>query len=110
MIEPVGLLKTCDPPVMLLFRLFWNNPQFFVFQLICDVSPGDYHYIQVFNILIRKCFYMLDLKLINRDYFDVSAKIDIPEFKLQILPGYKTSINQYEDRLLMVTEITHKVR
>ncbi|KOB79156.1 Piwi-like protein, partial [Operophtera brumata] len=76
--------------------------------LICDVSPGDYHYIQVFNIIIRKCFHLIDLKLIGRDYFDPVAKIDIPEFKLQILPGYKTTINQYEDRLLMVTEIAQK--
>lgn len=36
-------------------------------------------------------------------------QVDIPEHKLQIWPGYKTTINQYEDRLLMVTEITHKV-
>lgn len=35
--------------------------------------------------------------------------MDIPEHKLQIWPGYKTTINQYEDRLLMVTEIAHKV-
>lgn len=80
----------------------------FDFQLICDVSPGDYHYIQVFNIIIRKCFHLIDLKLIGRDYFDPIAKIDIPEFKLQVLPGYKTTINQYEDRLLMVAEIAHK--
>ncbi|CAB3247796.1 unnamed protein product [Arctia plantaginis] len=78
-------------------------------KLTCDVSPGDYHYIQVFNIIIRKCFNILRLQLMGRDYFDPIAKIDVPEFKLQIWPGYKTTINQYEDRLLMVTEITHKV-
>ncbi|XP_030029276.2 piwi-like protein Siwi [Manduca sexta] len=78
-------------------------------KLTCDVSPGDYHYIQIFNIIIRKCFYLLQLQLMGRDYFDPAAKIDIPEYKLQIWPGYKTTINQYEDRLLMVTEIAHKV-
>ncbi|CAK1545910.1 unnamed protein product [Leptosia nina] len=78
-------------------------------KLICAVSPGDYHYIQIFNIIIRKCFYLLNLQLMGRDFFDPVAKVDIPEYKLQIWPGYKTTINQYEDRLLMVTEITHKV-
>ncbi|KAI5642706.1 piwi domain-containing protein [Phthorimaea operculella] len=106
-------------------------------KLTCDVSPGDYHYIQVFNIIIRKCFNLLNLQLVGRDYFDPIAKVfniiirkcfnllnlqlvgrdyfdpiakvDIPEHKLQIWPGYKTTINQYEDRLLMVTEIAHKV-
>ncbi|KAJ0175571.1 hypothetical protein K1T71_008730 [Dendrolimus kikuchii] len=78
-------------------------------KLVCDVSPGDYAYIQIFNIIMRKCFNLLDLQLMNRDYFDPGAKIDIPEFKLQVWPGYKTTINQYEEKLLMVAEITHKV-
>ncbi|KAM3966529.1 piwi like RNA-mediated gene silencing protein aubergine [Aphomia sociella] len=78
-------------------------------KLTCDVSPGDYHYIQVFNIIIRKCYNLLNLQLVGRDFFDPSAKIDMTEQKLQVWPGYKTTINQYEDRLLMVTEITHKV-
>nr|XP_032515069.1 piwi-like protein Siwi isoform X3 [Danaus plexippus plexippus] len=78
-------------------------------KLTGQVSPGDYHYIQIFNIMIRKCFRILDLKLMGRDFFDPIAKIDIPEHRLQVWPGYKTSINQYEDRILMVTEITHKV-
>ncbi|XP_045512513.1 piwi-like protein Siwi [Pieris brassicae] len=78
-------------------------------KLICAVSPGDYHYIQIFNIIIRKCFTMLNLQLIGRDFFDPQAKVDMREHNLEIWPGYKTTINQYEDRLLMVTEITHKV-
>ncbi|CAG4918650.1 unnamed protein product [Colias eurytheme] len=78
-------------------------------KLICAVSPGDYHYIQIFNLTIRKCFYLMNLQLMGRDFFDPDAKVDIPEYKLQIWPGYKTTINQYEDRLLMVTEITHKI-
>ncbi|CAG4975446.1 unnamed protein product [Parnassius apollo] len=78
-------------------------------KLTCDVSPGDYHYIQIFNIIIRKCFNLLQLQLVGRDFFDPVAKVDIPEYKLQIWPGYKTTINQYEDKILMVTEIAHKV-
>ncbi|KPI92848.1 Protein piwi [Papilio xuthus] len=38
-----------------------------------------------------------------------TSQVDIPEHNLQIWPGYKTTINQYEDKILMVTEITHKV-
>lgn len=43
---------------------------------------------------------------ITRFYFQV----DIPEHKLQILAGFKTTINQFEDNLMMVTELAHKVR
>ena len=52
---------------------------------------------------------MFQPSLVGRDFFDTLAKVDIPEFKLQIWPGYKTTINQYEDNLLMVTEITQGV-
>ncbi|XP_013193160.1 piwi-like protein Siwi [Amyelois transitella] len=78
-------------------------------KLTCDVSPGDYHYIQVFNILIRKCYNLLKLQLVGRDFFDPAAKVEITEYKLEVWPGYKSTINQYEDRLLLVSEITHKV-
>ncbi|XP_013147674.1 PREDICTED: protein aubergine-like [Papilio polytes] len=78
-------------------------------KLTTAVSPGDYHYLQVFNIIIRKCFHLLQLNLVGRDFFNPEAKIDIPEYNLQIWPGYKTTINQYEDKILMVTELTHKV-
>ncbi|XP_045534719.1 piwi-like protein Siwi [Papilio machaon] len=78
-------------------------------KLTCAVSPGDYHYLQIFNLIIRKCFRLLQLQLVGRDFFNPEAKVDIPEHNLQIWPGYKTTINQYEDRILMVTEITHKV-
>ncbi|XP_013136803.1 PREDICTED: protein aubergine-like, partial [Papilio polytes] len=78
-------------------------------KLTTAVSPGDYHYLQVFNIIIRKCFHLLQLNLVGRDFFNPEAKVDIPEYNLQIWPGYKTTINQYEDKILMVTEITHKV-
>ncbi|CAH0406951.1 unnamed protein product [Chilo suppressalis] len=78
-------------------------------KLVHDVSPGDYHYIQIFNIIIRKCFNLLQLQLVGRDFFDPEAKVDVPDHRLQIWPGYKTTINQYEDKLLMVTEIAHKV-
>ncbi|XP_013179609.1 PREDICTED: protein aubergine-like [Papilio xuthus] len=78
-------------------------------KLTCAVSPGDYHYLQIFNLIIRKCFRLIQLQLVGRDYFNPAAKVDIPEHNLQIWPGYKTTINQYEDKILMVTEITHKV-
>ncbi|CAH0702423.1 unnamed protein product [Spodoptera exigua] len=104
-------VKRLHPDPLELFSIRKNDEQRMriMVKLTCDVAPGDYHYIQIFNIIIRKCFQILDLQLMGRDYFDPLAKVDIPEYRLQIWPGYKTTINQYEDRLLMITEITHKV-
>ncbi|XP_077286182.1 piwi like RNA-mediated gene silencing protein aubergine [Arctopsyche grandis] len=78
-------------------------------KLVGDVTSGDYVYIQIFNILMRKCYSSLKLQLLGRDFYDQVARIDIREHKLQIWPGYKTTIAQHEQSILMVAEITHKV-
>lgn len=78
-------------------------------KLTGAVSAGDYAYLQIFNLLVRSVFRSLKLQLVGRDYFDPVAKVDIREKNIQVWPGYKTTINQYEDKLLMVVEITHKI-
>lgn len=42
-----------------------------------EVSMGDAQYLQLFNILTRRCLAMLDLKLIRRDYFDPQARVSV---------------------------------
>ncbi|XP_054282186.1 piwi-like protein Siwi [Macrosteles quadrilineatus] len=80
-----------------------------VIRLVGDLVSGDSHYLQFFNILTRKCLKLLDLQLIQRDYYDPKAKVDIPEYYLELWPGYKTTIRQHEREVLMCAEITHKV-
>ncbi|XP_046398366.1 piwi-like protein Siwi [Ischnura elegans] len=78
-------------------------------KLVGDLAVGDYHYIQFFNILVRKCFGHMDLQLVGRNFFDAKARIAIPEYRLELWPGYLTSIRQHENNLLMCAEISHKV-
>lgn len=44
-------------------------------KLVSEVTPFDYHYLQVFNILIRKCMSHLKLQLVQRNYYDAKAKV-----------------------------------
>jgi len=46
-------------------------------KLVGDVTPGDYVYLQVFNILMRRCYSSLKLQLMNRDFFDENAKVNV---------------------------------
>lgn len=78
-------------------------------RLVGDMLVGDIHYIQFFNIIMRKCYEFLELKLIGRNYFDPTNKISLPEHKLELWPGYVTSIRQHEHDILMCAEITNKV-
>lgn len=67
----------------------------------CKVTPlfDDYE-----TIVYKKLY-----NLISQQPFLCCFQIEIREFKLQIWPGYKTTINQYENNILMVAEIAHKV-
>ncbi|XP_015434182.1 PREDICTED: LOW QUALITY PROTEIN: protein aubergine-like [Dufourea novaeangliae] len=78
-------------------------------RLVGDMTKGDQHYIQFFNIIMRKCLSLLNLQLVGRDYFDARSKVEIREFRLELWPGYVTSIRQHESNILMCSEITHKV-
>lgn len=76
---------------------------------IGEMVKGDHHYLQFFNIIMRKCLEYLRLQLVGRDFYDARSKIEVPEFKLELWPGYFTSIRQHENDILMCCEITHKV-
>ncbi|XP_014259810.1 piwi-like protein Siwi isoform X3 [Cimex lectularius] len=74
-----------------------------------DLVMGDHHYIQLFNILMRKCLDNLHLQMVGRNFFDAAARVEIKEYKMELWPGYLTSIRQHENNILMCAEITHKV-
>nr|WOZ50368.1 piwi [Sogatella furcifera] len=73
------------------------------------IKFGDQTYLQVLNIVVRKCIANLDMTLLGRNYYDPKAKISIPEFKLELWPGYLTSMRQHEQNFLLCVEIVHKV-
>ena len=51
----------------------------------------------------------MNLELIRRDYFDPKAAILLKQHKLELWPGYVTSIRQHEDKILLCCDISHKV-
>merc|ERR1712227_1088238 len=51
----------------------------------------------------------MQLELIRRNYFDPKAAVVLNQHKLEIWPGYVTSIRQHEDQILLCCEISCKV-
>jgi len=74
-----------------------------------ELTPYDHYYMQFFNILLRKCFQNLALQELNRNYFDPKAKVDLPEWKLELWPGYITTMRQHEQNVLLCCETTSKI-
>ena len=74
-----------------------------------ELCPTDYHYIQFFNLILRKVLEGMKLEMVGRSYYDPNAKITMANHKLELWPGYDTSIRQHEDSMMLCCEITHKV-
>jgi len=55
---------------------------------------------------------VLDLRLVNTVKFIVRVllfQISVPQHRLELWPGYQTSIRQHESEILLCAEVTHKV-
>ncbi|GLV33521.1 aubergine, partial [Carabus blaptoides fortunei] len=50
-----------------------TRPITITLRLVGDVEHGDYHLLQVFNIIIRKCLGLLKLQVVGRNYYDARA-------------------------------------
>ena len=76
-----------------------------------DCSGSDFNltFFQFFNIVMRSAFEQLQLKQINRNYYDPAAAIAVPQFNLEIWPGYITTVRQHEHNLLLNAEVSNKI-
>lgn len=56
--------------------------------MVGEVAAGDYPYLQLFNVIIKKCLAYMNFQLIGRNYFDPTMKIEIREHNTEIMPGF----------------------
>ncbi|KAJ8941721.1 hypothetical protein NQ318_023317 [Aromia moschata] len=77
-------------------------------RLVGDLVWGDFHYLSVFNIIIRKCLAFMKFQMVGRNYYDPHRKIAIPEHKMELWPGYVTSMRQHEEKILLNCDVSFK--
>lgn len=106
-----SIAPLCQPnsPLELSTQGVDGNPVKIIIKRVGVVEESDYQKVQVMNIIVRKCLASLKLEEIRRNYYDPKAKILVPEYNLELWPGYQTSIGQYEYAILMQAEINFKV-
>lgn len=75
------------------------------------VQTTDVQYLQILNLILRRAMEGLKLQLVGRNFFDAIAKIkvDFREYRMEIWPGYITSIRQQERDIMLCVEIAHKI-
>ncbi|SPP81698.1 protein aubergine [Drosophila guanche] len=74
-----------------------------------SVEAADNQQFQVLNLILRRAMEGLKLQLVSRNYFDPMAKIKLDNYRMELWPGYLTSIRQHESDILLCAEIAHKV-
>merc|ERR1719221_1407439 len=70
-------------------------------KYVNQIRPSDYAYVQFFNIVLRNAMEKLQLELIRRDYYDPKAAVDFKNYRLELWPGYVTSIRQHEEKVML---------
>jgi aubergine len=73
------------------------------------VSLSEGTGLMVFNIMLRRAMDGLKLQEVQRNLYDPNNAIDLRDWKVQLWPGYITSIRQHEQNVLLCCEISHKV-
>ncbi|XP_054728354.1 protein piwi [Anastrepha obliqua] len=80
-----------------------------VIKYVGVISMTEWQSLQILNLILRRAMEGLKLQLVGRNFYDAIAKIDLREYRLQLWPGYQTSIRQHESDILLCAEIAHKV-
>jgi aubergine-like protein len=80
-----------------------------ILRRIQEIVPTSPQFVHLFNIVFRKCLKLYGMKQIDRNYYDLSQKIKIEQYNLELINGFATSIATYENQLLLNAELTHKI-
>lgn len=80
-----------------------------IIRLVSELHPTDVMYLQIYNIMVRKCLDMMELEELGRHFYDRHKAIKIEAHRLELWPGYKTGMRHHEYDVLLGCEITHKV-
>lgn len=73
------------------------------------ILPTNAMALQTLNVLLRRTMEGLHLQLVGRNLYDPKSKVKLNEYRIELWPGYITSIRQHEKDILVCTEISHKV-
>ncbi|ODM92896.1 Protein aubergine, partial [Orchesella cincta] len=78
-------------------------------KLVGELAPTDVTYLQLYNIFVRRALEMMKLEEMGRNFYDHTKAIRINAHHLELWPGFKTVMRNYEQDILLQVEITYKV-
>nr|XP_042090675.1 piwi-like protein 3 isoform X3 [Ovis aries] len=86
-----------------------NEPVKITFELSRELQTTSPDCLRYYNILFRRMLQKMDLDQIGRNYYNKNKKTEFNEYRLEIWPGYVTSILPYETGLTLCADVSHKL-
>jgi aubergine-like protein len=74
-----------------------------------EVQPQTQSYMQILNVMMKRCLYALGMQLIGKNYFLVSKKVIEPQYGYEIYPGYTTAIHPFDGGVQLIADVNHKI-
>ncbi|XP_072341649.1 piwi-like protein 2 [Scyliorhinus torazame] len=78
-------------------------------QMTKVLQPNSDLCIPYYNVVFRRAMRILELKLVGRNFYDPTNAIVLPQYRLQIWPGYSASIRRTDGGLMLLVDVSHKV-
>ncbi|XP_078682113.1 piwi-like protein 1 isoform X3 [Branchiostoma floridae x Branchiostoma belcheri] len=74
-----------------------------------ELPPTSPTCIQLYNILFRKALHEIGMQQIGRNNYNPDMAAYVPQHKLEVWPGFVTSILQYEANVMLMADVSHKI-
>ncbi|XP_025066148.1 piwi-like protein 2 [Alligator sinensis] len=78
-------------------------------QMTKILEPSSDLCIPFYNIVFRRVMKILEMKLVGRNFYDPTSATVLPQYRLQIWPGYSASIRRTDGGLFLLADVSHKV-
>eukprot|EP00092_Neocalanus_flemingeri_P023728 GFUD01025735.1.p1 GENE.GFUD01025735.1~~GFUD01025735.1.p1 ORF type:complete len:750 (+),score=193.64 GFUD01025735.1:69-2318(+) len=83
-------------------------------RLVEEVQASDYNqHSKMLKLLLKRCLKMGQQQKVGRNeyyYYDPINKLDLSQFNLELWPGYKTSIRQHKNSILLCCGVSYKIQ
>ncbi|KFP31525.1 Piwi-like 1 [Colius striatus] len=78
-------------------------------NLTNELPPSSPTCLQFYNIIFRRILKMLNFQQIGRNFYNSDNPINISEHRLMVWPGFTSSILQYEENIMLCTDVSYKI-
>uniref|UniRef100_A0A8C6UHI2 Piwi-like protein 2 n=1 Tax=Neogobius melanostomus TaxID=47308 RepID=A0A8C6UHI2_9GOBI len=78
-------------------------------QMTKILPPSSDLCIPFYNVVLRRIMKIIGLKMVGRNHFDPESAVILGQHRLQVWPGFATSIKRLDGGLHLCVEVIHKV-